>query len=150
MRMLKSGLKLVLDLDWIIDQDNSKIEDIIAKCNVYEGSKHYYNDQYGEFVNVLQRFDVKLPQNHRYIMTYYNPSDDFASTVAFNTFGIEEEYKATTDSTEYGYQALVAYYWSVDRNGVSGFDYSFTISDIGIRLAPVWMGNFNLRIYQLD
>ena len=150
MRMLKSGLKLVLDLDWILDNENTVIEDIVVNHNTYAGTKYYYNDQYGEYENVLQYFDVKLPQNHRYIMTYYNPSDDFASTVAFNTFGVEEEYTKAPDSTEYGYQALFAYYWNVDDDGVSGFDYNINISDVGIRLGPVWMGNLNLRIYQID
>ena len=148
--MLKSGLKLVLDTDWIINNDDSIIEDIVANCNVYEGSKYYYNDQYGEFVNVLQYFDVKLPLNHRYIMTYYNPEDDIAATIAFNTFGVEEEYTKSPDSTEYGYQALFTYYWNAEGEGVSGFDYPINISDVGIRLGPVYMGKFNLRIYQLD
>lgn len=149
MRMLKSGLKLVLDTDWIINEEDSIIEDIVAKCNVYEGSKYYYHHPYDN-VDYLQYFDVKLPLNHRYIITYYNPSDDFASTVAFDTFGIEEQYQADPTSDASGYQAFFTYYWNVDDEAVNGFDYPINIADVGIRLSPIYMGNYQLRIYQLD
>lgn len=150
MRMLKSGLKLVLDTDWIFDEDD-KLEDIVAKCNVYEGTKYLYYDIIDE-VYQLQGFDVKLPTNHRYIMTYYNANDDFASTVAFNTFGIEEMYEvdANANPDQVGYQVLFLWYYSVDDEAVSGFDYVNLIANYGIRINPIWMGNCTIRIYQLD
>lgn len=151
MRMLKSGLKLVLDTDWIINNDDSIIEDIVANCNVYEGSKYYYHHEYDN-VDYLQYFDVKLPLNHRYVMTYYFPSDDYASTIAFDTFGLEKMYEVDAEANpdQTGYQALFFWYYNADDEAVSAFDSSFNVGNYGIRLNPVWMGNCNIRIYQLD
>lgn len=151
MRMLKSGLKLVLDTDWIMNMDDGIIEDIIAKCNIYNGVKYYYYDPYND-EHVLQNFEVKLPANHRYILTYYNPDDDIASTVAIDTLGIEEMYKADADEQpdQTGYQVVFLYFYDIDGEVVSGSDYAFTIANYGIRLNPMWVGNYSLKIYQLD
>ena len=149
MRMLKSGLKLVLDTEWIINEADSIIEDIIAKCNVYEGSKYYYHHSYDN-KDYLQYFDVKLPLNHRYVMTYFNGNNEFAATVYFDTFGVEEQYQASFDTDASGYQAIGVWYYNIDDESVGGDSIAFNICDLGIRLNPIYMGNFILRIYQLD
>lgn len=151
MRMLKSGLKLVLNTEWVIDMENSIIDDIVANCNVYAGSKYYHYDEYADEY-VLQYFDVKLPLNHRYIMTYYNPEDDTAATVYLDTFGIEEMYEVDPDENpdQTGYQVKFLWLYNVDEDAVSGNDYAYNIANYGIRLNPVWTGNCTIRIYQID
>lgn len=148
MRMLKSGLKLVLDIDWIFTDDNSDLVDIVVNHNTYDGVV-YWQETVGQDP-ILSNFDVKLPLNHRYVITYYNPNNEAAGSGRFDTFGIEEEYTKDVADYDTGYSVVFLWFYDVDSEGVGGSDFSLIISDRGIRLSPMYMGNYNIRIYQLD
>lgn len=147
MRMLKSGLKLVVNTEWIFNDDGD-LADLVVYKNVYDGVIYW---EYPVDQNpILCGFDVKLPLNHRYVMTYWNTNNEFAATVHFDTFGIEEQYQANISTDAAGYQALRLWYYNIDSEDVGGDAFSFDICDKGIRLIPTYMGNYQLRIYQVD
>ena len=148
MRMLKSGLKLVVDTEWIFDEDSGDLTNLVVQKNTYDGIVYW---EYPVEQNpILSGFDVKLPLNHRYVITYWNLSNEFAATIYFDTFGIEEQYQADIHTDATGYQAAQVWYYNIDSEEVGSYALSFAICDKGIRLSPVYMGNYSLRIYQLD
>ena len=148
MRMLKSGLKLVVDTEWIFDEDSGDLANLVVHKNTYDGIIYW---EYPVGQNpILSGFDVKLPLNHKYVITYWNLNNEFATTVYFDTFGIEEQYQANISTDAAGYQALGIWYYNPDDESVGGDAFSFAICDKGTRFRPLYMGNYNLRVYQLD
>ena len=150
MRMLKSGLKLVLDLDWIFDEDNGDLADIVVNHNTYDGVVYWQESL--EMAPILAGFDVKLPQNHRYVITYHNLNTEAVGTGYFDTFGVEEQYASDLDEDNEtaGFQLIFLYFYDIDGGGVGGSSLPIIIADMGTRFSPLYMGSYNLRVYQID